>query len=200
MANTSTMIAIKDVSFKEGFSYSLIWIFINYNIVMQWINIDEWVKTYNHYDKPTKHNIFFLYILFKIYSNTIVCLVLLLIVLIIIYFLILKMLSFDSGLFNRLVNGDKNVIKEFLPEKNKDSTEITTKDLFDMIFSSILMKTNFMIQHLFIVIVFSVLFSMVISSYKYFSNKDNRKVNLHVYFIMLFIMINYHFSYTRFLQ
>lgn len=189
------MATIKDIGFKEGFSHTLIWAFLNYNIVMQWINLDDWIQTYDTFDTPVKHTMYFMYILSRIYINTFVCLALLLLTLILIYFLILKMLSFDSGVFNRLVNGDKTVIKEFLPVQNEKDTDITARDLFDMTFSCFYTKTSFLAIHAMITIFFSVLFSTLFTNHRYFRNKDNRKPVLHTYFIMLFLITNYHFTH-----
>ena len=195
---------VKDSSFKHYCSLAMVWVFLNYNILNTWLEMDEIVKKYpsaadDTTHRVTHHILFFVYIVARVYVMTFVWLSITLILLVSVYFIVVKVLALDSNSFDQILKGDTQALLKLTSrQKDGESNTLSVRDLFDCMFSFV-STTNgiiFLGQHCVFTILLCVLFALQMGPVGSMDDKNARKPVLHMFFVMLLVTSNMHFFFN----
>lgn len=193
-------IAIKEPLFQQGCSFGIIWAILLYTILNQWFDFRNIAKKYVHYSHSWLHHvIFYMGIVFKIYMFVFLWLVIVLVILIVIYFLILKILSFDSNIFKKVIRGDIGALLE-ASEKGKGIQGSTTQvqDISNLIFAYGIVSNGFhvLLNHIVMSVLFVFIFSYFVSPPKTMTKPMYQENNVRLFFIMYFTATMFHFIFN----
>ena len=197
---------VKDSTFKHYCSFAMVWVFLNYNILNTWLDMDDLVKRYPSFDAdatpPSKrmprHFWYFVSIALRVYSMTFVWLAVTFVILVSVYFVVVKVLALDSNSFDRILKGDTNALLKLTSKQKEESETLSVRDLFDFMFSFVVGPNGivFIAQQWFFTILLCVSFSLTMGPVGSMDQKEGRKPVLHVFFVMLLVTLNTHFFFN----
>lgn len=194
MATQSDML-LTNTNFHIALSTTLFLLLFNFNVITYWFDLKDEGRQNISITNKHQNTWYFMSLLLRVYAMTLVWMCVSFVLIVIFFIVIIKAISFDSSVFKRVIDGDRealvNMTNELTREKKDDDT-ITVRLLSDMMFGCFTKSpSNFKILLLFVIsLAMTIIFSYTIAPYKYMQDSRLQKQNTQYYFAVLCVVMN----------
>lgn len=186
---------IKDARFQQGTSFAILTVFVFYTIVDASLDYATLAETYPQSTTTwAKHCAWFVWLVAKIYMDTIVGVGFAFLAMFLVLFLVMVVIKFDPDVFRQISRGVKTdalVTMSELYDRDSDVT-LTPRDLVFLMFSFVFRHRALVIGTVFLTLLFALAFSIVIVSPAQMTTPKNCVVNTRLFltaFTMFWLLL-----------